>query len=171
MAVLEKELEELDRKRQDFELRQKAFEPDSHRLERSLLAMSLEGDFRGIAALRELQTQEMEELHDAVATLPEKEKTATEGLFAREKAEFLLNETRTRQHSEGEVLKKVRDLDSRLGEQEKQLVEKDRAIAEIESQEKEYGNLLEQGKQKWKEVHAALEAIYAYRKKLPRMRP
>lgn len=165
MAVLEKELEELDRKRQNFELRQKAFEPDSHRLERSLLAMSLEGDFRGIAALRELQTQEMKELHDAVATLPEKEKTATEGLFAREKAESLLNEARTRQHSEGEVLKKVRDLDSRLGEQEKQLVGKDRVIAEIESQEKEYGSLLEQGKQKWKEVHAALEAIYAYREK------
>ena len=50
----------------------------------------------------------------------------------------MLNEARTRQIAEGEVIKKVRDLDARLGEQKKQVEEKDKAIGEIEKQGKGY---------------------------------
>jgi len=165
MVALEKELGELDKKQQDFEKRREAFEPALKRLERSRKALSLEGDHRGITALRELQDREISELHGAIAMLPEKEKAGTESLVVRQIAEALLNEARARKMSEGDVIKKVRDLDTRLGEQRKQLAEKDKAIREIENQGKDYRSLVKSGEEKLKKACAALEAIRRYRTK------
>ena len=47
-----KNLGELDKKQQDFEKRRQAFAPESKRLEKSRKALGLEGDYRGVAALR-----------------------------------------------------------------------------------------------------------------------
>ena len=67
MVALEKELGELDKKQQDFEQRCQAFAPESKKLEKSQKALGLEGDYRGVSALRELQESETKELHGAVA--------------------------------------------------------------------------------------------------------
>ena len=83
--------------------------------------------------------------------LPEKEKAGAEALAVRQTAETLLNEARARQMSEGEVIKKVRDLDARLGEQKKQLAEKDKAIGEIEKQGEGYRSVVKSGEQELKE--------------------
>ena len=165
MVALEKELGELDKKQQDFEQRCQAFAPESKKLEKSQKALELEGDYRGISALRELQESETKELHGAVTMLPEKEKAGAEALAARQTAETLLHESRTRQMSEGEVIKKVRDLDVRLGEQKKQLAEKNKAIGEIEKQGEGYRSALKSGEEGLKKTQAVLEAIDEYRTK------
>ncbi len=165
MAALEKELGELEKKQQDFEERRQAFAPEAKKLEKSRKALGLEGDYRGVSALRELQERETKELQGALAGLPEKEKAGAEALAARQTAETLLNEARTRQMSEGEVIKKVRDLDVRLGEQKKQLAEKDKAIGEIEKQGKGYRSDVKSGEEGLKKTQAALEAIHEYRTK------
>ena len=165
MVALEKELGELDKKQQDFEQRCQAFAPESKKLEKSQKALGLEGDYRGVTALRELQESETKELHGAVALLPEKEKAGAEALAARQTAETLLHESRARQVSEGEVIKKVRDLDVRLGEQKKQLAEKDKAMGEIEKQGKGYRTVVKSGEESLKKTQAVLEAIDEYRTK------
>ena len=165
MIALEKELGELVKKQQDFEQRRLAFAPESKKLEKSRKALGLEGDYRGVTALRELQNSEIRELQGAVAMLPEREKAGAEALAVRQTTETLLNEARTRQMSEGDVIKKVRDLDTRLGEQKKQLAEKDKAIGEIEKQGKGYRSHVESGEGELKKAHAALEAIREYRTK------
>ncbi|MEI7671038.1 MAG: AAA family ATPase [Deltaproteobacteria bacterium] len=165
MVVLEKKLGELDKKQQDFEQRRQTFAPESKRLEKSRKALGLEGDYRGVAVLRGLQDSEIRELKGAVAILPEKEKADAEALAVRQTTEALLNEARARQMSEGEVIKKVRDLDARLGEQKKQLAEKDKTIGETEKQGESYRSFIKSGEQEQKETHTALEAIREYRTK------
>ncbi len=165
MVALEKELGELNKKQQDFEQRCQAFAPESKKLEKSHKALGLEGDYRGVTALRELQESETKELHGAVAMLPEKEKAGAETFAARQTAEALLHESRARQVSEGKVIKKVRDLDVRLAEQKKQLAEKDKAIKEIEKQGEGYRNALKSGEEGLKKTQAALEALDEYRRK------
>jgi exonuclease SbcC len=165
IVALEKELGELDKKQQEFEQRCQAFAPESKKLEKSQKALGLEGDYRGITAMRELQESETKELHGAVALLPEKEKASAEALAAKQTAETLLNESRARQMSEGDVIKKVRDFDVRLGEQKKQLAEKDKAIGEIEKQGEAYRSVVKSGEEGLKKTHAVLEAIDEYRTK------
>jgi exonuclease SbcC len=165
MVALEKELGKLDEDQQNFEQRRLAFAPESKRLEKSRKALGLEGDYRGVAVLRGLQDSEIRELQGAVAILPEKEKTGAEALAVRQTTEVLLNEVRARQMSEGEVIKKVRDLDARLGEQKKQLAEKDKTIGETEKQGEGYRSFIKSSEQEQKNAHTALEAIREYRTK------
>ena len=91
MIALEKELGELVKKQQDFEQRRLAFAPESKKLEKSRKALGLEGDYRGVTALRELQNSEIRELQGAVAMLPEREKAGAEALAVRQTTETLLN--------------------------------------------------------------------------------
>jgi DNA repair protein SbcC/Rad50 len=165
MLVLEKELGDVENKQQDFEKQMLAFAPELKKLEKSRKALGLEGDYRGVTALRAAQDSETKELHAAIAMLPEKDKTGAESLAGRQTADALLNEARARQKSEGDVIKKVRDLDTRLSEQEKQLAEKDRALGEIEKQGKGYRSHVEKGEQELKKARTALEAIHEYQTK------
>lgn len=163
MAALEKELGELEKKQQSFEERRRGFAPEAKRLEKARKALGLEGDYRSVMVLRELQVAETKELQGCLALLPEKEKAGAAALAEKFSVEVLLNEARTRQTSEGEVIKKVRDLDVRLDEQGKQLAEKNNAIAEIERQAKTYKSHVASHERERAKVHAALETVQEYR--------
>ena len=163
MAALEKELAELEKRQQAFAERQQGFAPEAGKLERARRALGLEGDHRSVTVLRELQARETKELHGALAVLPEKEKAGAAALAARSAAEGLLKDARDRQVAEGDVIKKVRDLDVRLDEQRKQLAEKNKAILEIEKQAKTNRGRVESHEQELKKVHAALETLQEYR--------
>ncbi|MFZ5995249.1 MAG: AAA family ATPase [Thermodesulfobacteriota bacterium] len=165
MVALEKELVELDKKQQDFEKRRQAFAPESKKLDKSGKALSLEGDYSRVDALRVQQDNETKELNGAIAILPEKDKACADAHTVRQAAEARLNEARTRQMSERDVIKKVRELDTRLGEQKKQLAEKNKAIGEIEKQGEGYRSLVKSGEQELKKAHAALKAIREYQAK------
>ncbi|MEI8173413.1 MAG: AAA family ATPase [Deltaproteobacteria bacterium] len=162
---LEKELVELDKKQQDFEQRRQEFAPESRKLEKSMKALGLEGDYIGVAALRVQQDHETKEIDDAIAALPEKDETAAVALAAKQTAERLLNEARARQSSEAEVIKRVRDLDTRLSEQQRQLDEKMKAIGEIETQGKTHKSHIANSEQTLKNAHDVLKAVHEYRTK------
>jgi exonuclease SbcC len=165
MVALEKELGELEKKQQDFEQRRLAFAPESKRLEKSRKALGLEGDYIGVAALRAQQDHETKELDGAITTLPERDKNAAVALAARQAAERLLNEARARQASEAEILKRVRDLDARLSEQQRQLDEKIKAIGEIETRGKAHKSHIANNEQTLKNAHDVLKAVHEYRTK------
>ncbi len=165
MFALEKELGELDKKQQDFEKRRQAFEPESKRLEKSMKALGLEGDYSGVAALRTQQDHETKELDGAITTLPEKDKAAAVALAAKQAVESGLKETKAQQQLETEIIKKVRDIDVRLSEQKKQIEEKNKAIGEIEKHGEGYRSIVKSGEQELKKAHAALKAIHEYRTK------
>ncbi|HBB18564.1 MAG TPA: chromosome segregation protein SMC [Syntrophus sp. (in: bacteria)] len=162
VAALEMETTELDKKLQENEKRRRAFAPEAKKLELDRKALSLEGDYRGVAALRAQQTGETKELDGAVAVLPGRQKTSVETLKLKQVAETRLNEARARQHAEGEVIKKVRDLDTRLGIQKKQGEEKDNAIADVERQTKAYRSRIADLERDLKQALADREAVHDY---------
>jgi len=162
VAALEREIAELDGKLLDFEKRRQAFAPESIKLEKSRKALGLEGDYRGVVTLRSQQDDETKELDGALAMLPEKEKGCAAALILKQAAEVGLNEARTRQIAEAEVLKKVRDLDARLGEQKKQVEEKVKAIGEAERQGRGFKSNIEQAGRALKKAQTGLDAIRDY---------
>ena len=162
VAALEGEITILDEGLLDFEKRRQAFAPESIKLEKSRKALGLEGDYRGVVTLRSQQDDETKELNGALAMLPEKKKGCADALTLKQAAEIGLNEARTRQIAEAEVLKKVRDLDARLGEQKKQVEEKVKAIGEAERQGRGYQGSIEQAGRALKKAQTGLDAIRDY---------
>jgi len=162
IATLYKELDELEKKQKAFDERRQGFALEAGKLEKARKALGLEGDYRSVTVLREVQAKETKELKGALADLPEKEKADTEALAAKSVAEGILKEARDRQASEGKIIKTVRAFDVRLDEQSKQLAEKNKAIAEIEDQAKTCKSHVETNEQELKKVHAALEELREY---------
>ena len=165
MSAIEKELGELDKKSHDFEKRWQEFAPDSEKLEKSRKALNLEGDYRGAAALRDLQATETKELDGAIAALPEKDRAAAVALTARQSADALLTEARTGQLSEGAVIRKVRELDARLSEKKKQVEEKAKSIEDTEGQGRAHKTNIANLEQNRQRAQADLEAAHDYRMK------
>lgn len=165
VAALEREITELRMLLRDIDGRRLAFAPESIRLEKSRKALGLEGDYRGVAALRGQQEGETRELAGAVAALSGKERACAAALALKQAAETGLNEARTRQAAEAEVIRNVRDLDARLGEQKKQVGEKAGAIGEIEKQGRVYQGGIESLRQALKEAQTGLDTIRDYQEK------
>jgi DNA repair protein SbcC/Rad50 len=165
IVALEKELNELDKKRQNLKIRKEAFNPESKKLEKSRKALTVEGDYRGVAALRAQQAAETKEHDEACAGLPEKEKACAHALAGQKAAETLLNEAQASQQAATDVIKEVRELDARLGEQKKQLAEKDQAIAAAGKQGAEYKGRIDKASQAHKTVQVKLQAVHDYRTK------
>jgi exonuclease SbcC len=162
---LEKELVELEGKRQDLDRRRQEFEPELRRLEKARKALVLEGVYAGVAGLRTQQEQETRELNNANAALPEKQRAIALALGAKQAAETLLSDIRTKQIAATDVIRKVRDLDTRLSEQRKQLDEKIKAIGDIDTQGEIHRGRITTMELEWKEASAALKIVDEYRTK------
>jgi len=159
IRTLEIELGELDQKRQAFAQRRAAFEPEARKLERARKALSLDGDYRGIVALRSQQETEGKDLAGASVILPRKEKALADAVAASRAAETRLDEARAGQQAESEVIKKVRELDARIREQKRQLGEQDKALGDIGKQEEEFRLAIEAAEQNLKRHQKSLEDI------------
>ncbi len=162
---LEKESAELDENLRDLGQLRKAFEPDSKRLERARNALGLEGDYKGVDALRVQQRSEIKELADALKGLPDKEKMCADALAQTKTAEAGLKEARTLQQSEAQVIKKVRELDTRLVEQKKQAEEGERSISDAEKQAAKHQNDIKGIKQLLDKSEVVLDAAKDYQAK------
>ncbi|MDO9585085.1 MAG: AAA family ATPase, partial [Syntrophales bacterium] len=162
MASLEKELGDLEKKWQDCKKRRQEFEPESTKLEKSRRVLTLEGDHRGVAASRAQQASETKELAAATVKLPEKDKACADALTVKQTAEAKWNEAQAGQVAEGDVIKKVRELDARRSEKKKQVDEKDKSISDAEKQRKEYKNNIDKSEPALKKSYAGLQIIHDY---------
>ena len=165
VTTLEKETLELDEKLRDMAQRRQAFEPDLKRLERAGNALGLEGDYKGVDALRGQQHGEIKELDDSRERLPGKEKACVDALSAQKATEAQLNGARTRQQSEAQVIKKVRELDTRLIEQKKQVEEKEKSISDAEKQAAKHQNDIKEIEQLLEKSVVVLETVKDYQTK------
>ncbi len=165
VAALEKETSDLDRQWQDVEKRMVAFVPEAAKLERARKAISLEGDYRNVTSLRTQQLSETKQLEAARVSLPPKERAGVDALSLKQTAETGLNEARSRQHSQGDVIKKVRALDVRLDEQKKQIEEKNRSVADAEKQRNAYQENIANLAEVLKKAQSDLEAVHDYQAK------
>jgi exonuclease SbcC len=162
IAALEKGIFELDTQEHDFEKRCQVFEPGRLRLDKSRKALGLEGDYRGVTAMRAQQGIETRDLDGAIAIMPLTDKACEEALSGKMAAETVLNEARRKQQSEAEVIKKVRDLDARLSEQEKSLEEKDKVISDTQKQGIVHIENVDKASQALQKALDVLKAIHDY---------
>ena len=162
IVLLSRELEELDGKAQELEKRRTAFEPEAQMLAKSLKALTIEGDYKSLVALRRQQDGDKKELENATALMPDKDKARTEAESARETATKNLHDTIARQASGAENIKKVRALDTVVNEKKKQLEESDKALANIEKQIKTFKDGIETSNIALKQSRTDLETVNDY---------
>ena len=165
VAALEKDCLELGEKLEALDKRRQAFEPDSKRLDRAKNALGLEGDYTGVNGLRSQQLGEVKELDDSRIELPGKEKECADALSIRKATEVRLNTARTKQQSEAQVIKKVRELDTRIIEQKKQIDEREKSISDVEKQSAEHRKSIKDLEQLLEKSAAVLEAAKVYQTK------
>jgi len=156
---LEKERGELDQKQGLFVQRRAEFEPAARKLEQARKALILEGDYRGVLALRSQQEIEHRDLAEAIAMMPQKEKARNTALDANRAAEAALVKARARQMAEAGVIKKARELDTRIREQKRQLDEQGKALEDMEQQKRKFMSAIESAERGRKSRHADLESI------------
>ncbi|MFH2046795.1 MAG: AAA family ATPase [Pseudomonadota bacterium] len=160
---LEKDIEDLGEKRKDSDKRRQEFEPEAKKLDRSRKAAGLEADYRGVTTLRTQQETELKELDGAVLLLPEKDKVLHEALSQKISAENTLNESHKKQQSEMQIIKQVRDLDTLLREQKKQLAGQEKKVEETEKQISAYKKSIAKSDSEVKKSLTSLETINDYR--------
>lgn len=162
MAAIEKELQKIDEEQRELERRIHEFEPMAKRLARAKKALALESDYRELSTLRIQQEEEIKELNGLLVTLSEKEQAAADALATKQQAKILLDERRLAQESEAEVIKQVRQLDVRSGEQKRHLEAKDKAIAERVTQIGAYSRQTEEDEQALKTSQDSLAMVQDY---------
>ena len=162
ISALEKELESLQARHKDHEARREAFKPEARKLEMSRKALTLEGDYGKVTGLRSLQDTEMRQLTAALAMEPDRDMARAVALALQEQAQAGLNEVKARQASGSGVIRNVRELDIRIGEQKRQLEEKDKALAEITEQKKVYEANIEKSRRDLDSSQSALGAVKEY---------
>ena len=162
LAVLEKELADLNRQSQDWEQRQEAFAPEALRLARSRQALALEGDYRSVVDLRTRQDNEKKELEAAAVRFSESEQAGADARAAKDIAATRLAEVRNEQSAAAEIIRNTREIDTRLKEMKKHGEEKEKAIQEGERRKLEHGRRLEKGREEIKKAQQDLEAVHEY---------
>jgi len=156
---LEEELAELDQKQGLFVQRRAQFEPEARKLEHARKALILEGDYRGVLALRSQQAMELEDLAEAMARMPQKERIRGAALDASRAAEAALVKAKAGQMAEAEVIKKARELDARIREQKRQLDEQGKALEATEQHKRKFVSAVESAERDRKSRQADLESI------------
>jgi len=163
LAILEKELADLNLHEQDWKQRQASFAPEARRLAKSRQALALEGDYRSVVDLRGQQDIEKKELDIAVIRLRESEQAGVEAREIKDSAETRLIEVRNVQSAAAEIIRRTRDIDTRLGEMKKQGEEKEKALQEGAIRRQEHGRQLEKARKELKKANQDLEAVHEYR--------
>ncbi|MFA5180705.1 MAG: AAA family ATPase [Syntrophales bacterium] len=163
LAALEKELVDLDRQGRDWEQRQAAFAPEARRLAKSRQALLLEGDYRSVLSLRTQQDNEKKELETAAVRFSEREQAGADAQAIKNIAETRLGEARDEQSTAAEIIRKTREIDTRLREAKRQGDEKEKALQERERRLREHARRLEKGREELKIAQQELEAVRDYR--------
>lgn len=150
VAALEVELAEATKRLEEFKAQEAEFKPELQRLETASKALTLYGDYAHVSLLRKQRARDLAARSEAEDALPIHEKDLAEALQAAQNSKGKLDEARTSQAREMEIIKKVREFDALLGEkigQEKaavaSLAAKDAEIKSLEARASELACELE----------------------------
>lgn len=162
IAEMGKDLAALNEQWQDFENRQQSFQPELRQMERAQRALSLEGEYAGVSALRGLQAKEMNELGEARGAFPALEASLAMVLEAQKTAQDRLYEARAVQRQEGEVIKKVREMDLMIGEKRVQIGVSGKSLEQLGCRRKDCRERITKSERALEESHAALKKVEDY---------
>jgi exonuclease SbcC len=132
IETLEKELGLLDEKKQNLLRKQTAFQSSRERLESAKQALELAGKYAALSLLRSEQERDRKNLAEYQHSLPEKEVEVQQAEERLKQASEQLQQKREAQKEAHLTIRKVRELDSKLGERSLPIKRAGESIAERE---------------------------------------
>ena len=118
---LEQELVRIAAQKQNLLSRRQAFAPDQARLERADRALELSGEYGTLAALRQAQRADRQNLAAAHQALPAREAALKQAGGALERARINLSGRKTAQKEALPLIRQVRELDIKIAEKDRPL--------------------------------------------------
>ncbi len=111
-----------------------AFGPESERLEKSLKALPLEGDYSTLALIRKQQQDDLEVLRKLRESLPEVQLAMNESLLKKETAEQIYIRCNEEREALFELAKQVRSFDQDLAQKGIAIANLEKALKSIQNQ-------------------------------------
>ncbi|MBF0338255.1 MAG: AAA family ATPase [Nitrospirae bacterium] len=162
ISALQGELTTLEQQWQLLMQRQQVFEPELMRLDRAMRALSVQGDYVKTVALLQEYNKLKKDLDDALSNLPLQETALNASLQQRETAQERLQQARSAQMAQAEVIKTVRELDTRIVDKRTLMDASTKAITEVQRQQQICSKRITQGQESLKKSQVALQEIENY---------
>lgn len=120
---LKEEIHKLSGELTELQKKVEAFKPDRSKLGQALKAASLDGIFATLNALRKQQANDQTALKNQQSTLPKLEAAANLQALSLKAAEEITFKTKKDLKAAAPLIREIRSLDQKLGEQEKAILE------------------------------------------------
>lgn len=144
IARLEEASRQVERQQHDWQTRQVAFAPEGEKLARATRALELAGAYAALTALRQAQQNDRRLHGEGLEKLPGCQAAAERAQQAVKQAGEALEGRKSEQRQAAPLIRKVRELDLKIGEKagpikaaEDELAARERALAVLHSRRKE----------------------------------
>jgi exonuclease SbcC len=134
LATLQKDLDKLETEWDEFQSRQTSFQPQLKQLDRADKACSLDKDYAHLASIRRQQEEESQRCNATQQKLSQQETALAMAIQAKQQAACALEYAETEEKQQKNIIKKVRELDTRIADKKSQIKKVSEAIAKIENQ-------------------------------------
>lgn len=124
---LKKEISGLDEDVEKLKKDIESFKPERERLERAIKAVSLEGSYATLAAIRKQQSDDRKSLKDIETSLPQLDSSANAQAEVLKSSEQQTNKAKEALKATAPLIQKIRSLDQKIKEQEKDISDADKS--------------------------------------------
>lgn len=162
LAGLEKEISTIEAQWQNYVERLEAFRNDGLRLERARQAMVLDGPYTKLAALRNQQEIELDEIARLAEELPRQREASVRANQLWRDAVQNLDELKVQRKVEGETARKVREMDLLIKQHGQRINEIQGAVSTAEQECADLQGKINTGQEELKKMEGALTAIASY---------
>jgi exonuclease SbcC len=134
LAALQNDLHKVAAEWNEFQSRQALFQGKLHRLERADKACFLDKDYAHLASIRRQQEEELRRCNDAKQNLPEQEAAVAEAIQAMQQAASALERDENKEKQHKDIIKKVREWDTRIADKKSQIIKTTEHITNVENE-------------------------------------
>lgn len=134
LTALQNDLHKLAEEWHEFQSQQALFQGKLHQLDRADKACSLDKDYAQLASIRRQQEDELRRCNDAKQNVPEQEAAVALAMQAKQHAACALEGHENAQKQHQDIIKKVREWDTRIAEKKSQILKTTENITNIENE-------------------------------------
>lgn len=161
IVALEAELEQIEQTWRSFEVKKESGAHELEQLANGSQALVLEGDYVNLDGIRKQQEAEQAELASACERLPKAQQARQDAADLLEKAEACLQNSRTEQAREAELIRKTRELDVKLDEARSRIQGLETDTGNIRKQRDDYRSEITKCDDQLRTAAAALQTVEA----------
>lgn len=162
IEALETELAQIEQAWHSFEVKKETAVPELEQLAKGSQALALEGSYVNLEGIRKQQVAEQTELASACESLPKVQQARQDAADLLEKAEACLQNCRTEQAREAELIRKTRELDVKLDEARSRIQGLEIETEKLKEQRGDYRTAITKCDEQRGEAGTALQAAEAF---------